>query len=78
MHLIRITELEFQSINASKHASEISDKEGGRIALFEAFHMIHCLVRYTVWLNTTCLMTETIEKSMAKHIPRILLQNVRL
>lgn len=45
---MRISEYEFQNINASRYSSELYDEEGGRIAVFEAIHMIHCVVNYTV------------------------------
>ncbi|KAL5114926.1 hypothetical protein ACEQ8H_007173 [Pleosporales sp. CAS-2024a] len=48
-HLIRIKEAEFQQINASIYTAEIDDEQGGRIAIFESFHMIHCLK--SLWQN---------------------------
>ncbi|PVH94102.1 hypothetical protein DM02DRAFT_661360 [Periconia macrospinosa] len=50
LHLMRIRESEFQNVNASKYSSQLYDEEGGRIAVFEAFHMIHCVK--SLWQNT--------------------------
>jgi hypothetical protein len=40
-----IPESVFQTINASRYASKVPDiAGGGRLALFEAIHQIHCVV----------------------------------
>ena len=45
VQVMRVSEQEFQTLNASKHAVEIPEKSGGgRIAIYEAFHLVHCVV----------------------------------
>lgn len=42
---MRISEDKFKTLNASKHAVRLPEEAGGgRMALFEAFHLIHCVV----------------------------------
>jgi hypothetical protein len=41
--VMRISEEVFKTLNASKHAVEVP-KVGGRMALYEGFHMVHCVV----------------------------------
>jgi hypothetical protein len=43
--MMAIPENIFQSLNASKYAAEAPlGARGNRLALFEAFHQIHCVV----------------------------------
>ena len=41
----------FQQLNVSKHSVEVPlEVGGGRLALFETIHQIHCVVDYPVKL----------------------------
>ncbi|KAF2872826.1 hypothetical protein BDV95DRAFT_490986 [Massariosphaeria phaeospora] len=49
--VMRIPERTFQTLNASKFSVKVpEDAGGGRMALFEAFHQLHCL--RTLWMST--------------------------
>lgn len=75
---MRITESEFQSINASKHSTKLYDQEGGRIALFEAIHMIHCVVSFLVCLVIAHVIMKTIEEFMGEYLSRVLFRELRV
>jgi len=69
---MRISEDTFGTLNASKHAVTLPEEAGGgRMALYEGFHLVHCVVSLYVemFTRTTHSIAENV---VACHIPGIL------
>jgi hypothetical protein len=57
VHVIRISEKTFKTLNASKYAVKLKEEAGGgRIAMFEAFHFIHCVVSSQNFTQLLCYL----------------------
>jgi hypothetical protein len=55
VNVVRISEYVFQTLNASQHAVTLPEAAGGgRMALFEAFHYLHCVVSNRATKITAC------------------------
>jgi hypothetical protein len=70
--VMRISEETFVTLNASKHAVTLSGENGGgRMALYEGFHLLHCVV--SLLLVRSAYRTDGVpENVMARHISRLL------
>ncbi|KAF2111194.1 hypothetical protein BDV96DRAFT_650300 [Lophiotrema nucula] len=56
LNVMRISDNIFQHLNASKHAVRLPEAAGGgRMALFEAFHLMHCVVSNKALWDATYL-----------------------